>query len=144
MTTPGNRLFASTRLLIMVVIVLLAQTVWQEQRARGLKRDLARAREQFDASVSQEALERLNGRRADIVSTLAWLDEFYRSDAGLRRANGLWLADRKQPDFEAVGAWVFDVYLRARVGGATEEAARKSLEEAIRGTDEWRRVHAEK
>lgn len=85
---------------------------------------------------------RLRGRRADVVQAIAWLHEYYASDRGRRRPNGLWLADRKQPDFEAIGAWIFDVYLNERVAGKTEQQARQAIEDAIRSSDEWRRVHA--
>ena len=44
---------------------------------------------------------------------------------GLRRADGLWRADQKQPDFEALGAWIIDVYLNARVEGKTDEEAQE-------------------
>jgi len=66
------------------------------------------------------------------------------SDEGLRRADGLWRADQKQPDFEALGAWVIDVYLNARVAGKTDAEAKQMIKDAIQGSDEWRRVHAPK
>ena len=78
------------------------------------------------------------------VQAAQWLHEYYKSDAGLKRPNGLWREDQKQPDFEAVGAWLYDVYLNARVQGKSEDEARKLITDAIQGSDEWRRVHAKK
>jgi hypothetical protein len=73
-----------------------------------------------------------------------WLHHYYASDEGLKRANGLWRADQKQPDFEAFGAWVIDVYLNARVEGKTDAEAKQMITDAIQSSDEWKRVHAAK
>jgi hypothetical protein len=37
--------------------------------------------------------------------------------------------------------WVFDVYLRNRLKGQSEEQARRSVEDAIKQSDEWRTKH---
>jgi len=96
---------------------------------------------QFEAQVGKLAAEKLKGQRANVLQAAQWLHEYYKSDEGLKRADGLWRPDQKQPDFEALGAWIFDVYLNARVEGKTEEEARKMITDAIRGSDEWHRVH---
>jgi hypothetical protein len=75
------------------------------------------------------------------MNAAQWLHDYYGSDEGLRRPDGLWRADQKQPDFEALGAWIIDVYLNARVEGRTDEEARQMIRTAIQGSDEWRRVH---
>jgi hypothetical protein len=50
-----------------------------------------------------------------------WLQQYYKSDEGLRRANGLWIAEQGKVDAEAIGAWIFDFYMNRRVAGASEE-----------------------
>jgi hypothetical protein len=133
---------AVTTLLLIVVVILLGQAVWQQTRLRSLKAQLGYALRHSDEQAGRMASERLLGRREDIVRTSQWLHDYYASDEGLRRSDGLWLRDQKKPDFEAIGAWVFDVYLTARVNGASDADARQAIVDAIHGTDEWRRVHA--
>ncbi len=133
---------AVTTLLLIVVVILLGQAVWQYTRIQSLKAQLADALRHVDEQAGRIAAQRLLGRREDIVRTSQWLHEYYASDEGLRRPDGLWLPDQKKPDFEAIGAWVFDVYLNARVKGASDADARQAVVDAIHGTDEWRRVHA--
>ncbi len=134
----------SVTLLAIVVVILLAQATWQEVRVHALRSQLEQSRHQFDADVAKVATGRLRAHRAEIVQAQQWLHDFYASPEGLHRPNGLWRDDRKQPDFEAIGTWVFDVYLTARVGGASAADARRTVEDAIRGSDEWKRVHAPK
>lgn len=133
---------ATTGILLAVIVILVGQAVWQQRRLQQLRFDLGFQQRHFDEQVGRLAMERLRGRRGEVVQAIAWLHEYYASDRGLRRPNGLWLADRKQPDFEAIGAWIFDVYLHERVAGKTEEQARQAIEDAIRSSDEWRKVHA--
>ncbi len=56
--------------------------------------------------------------------------------------DGLWGATTKQVDTEAIGTWILDVYLKARVSGMSDAEARQRIADAIRGSDEWRRAHA--
>jgi hypothetical protein len=56
-----------------------------------------------------------------------------------RRPAGLWFND--QPDFEGIGAWLLDVYLSARIEGASEEEARQRVIDQIQQTEEWRQGH---
>jgi hypothetical protein len=37
--------------------------------------------------------------------------------------------------------WVFDVYLRRRLKGDTEDQARHAVESALRQSEEWRNKH---
>jgi hypothetical protein len=131
-----------TTILFVVVVVLIGQVYWQQRRIQQLQFSMEFQQRQFDEQAGTLAVEKLKGRRADVVQAAQWLHDYYKSDEGLRRADGLWRADQKQPDFEAIGAWVYDVYLNARVEGKTEEEARKLVTDAIQGSDEWRRVHA--
>jgi len=131
-------------LLVVVVLILLGQIVWQQTRVWRLEAEVAQALSQVDDRAAKIALDRLQGRREDLVRTVDWLQQYYRSDEGLRRPNGLWIADRNQVDAEAIGAWIFDFYMNRRVSGASEAEARQAVIDAIRGTDEWQRVHADK
>jgi len=127
--------------LLVVIVVLLGQVAWQAWRIENLKVDVSYNRRHIEEQAGRLSSELLKGRRGEIVQATQWLHEFYASDRGLRRANGLWLAPQNQPDFEAIGAWIFDVYLTARVNGASDEAARRAIADAIKATDEWRRAH---
>jgi transcriptional regulator with XRE-family HTH domain len=128
--------------LIFVILVLLGQVAWQARRIEALKSELGFTQRHLEERAGDLAAERLNGRREDIVRAAQWLHEFYGSADGLRRPEGLWLSQQKQPDFEALRAWVFDVYLNARVHGASDADARQAVVDAIKGTDEWRQAHA--
>jgi len=128
--------------LVSVIVILLGQVVWQMWRIERLKNEIGFTNRHLEERAGELAAERLHGHREDIVRASQWLHEFYGSADGLRRPEGLWLAQQRQPDFEALGAWVFDVYLNARVNGASDADARQAVVDAIKGTDEWRRVHA--
>lgn len=130
-----------TTLLLVVVVVLGGWVYWQNRRIAQLESTMEFQQRQFEAQVGKLAAEKLKGQRANVLQAAQWLHEYYKSDEGLKRADGLWRPDQKQPDFEALGAWIFDVYLNARVEGKTEEEARKMITDAIRGSDEWHRVH---
>ena len=138
-TPPASR--RSTILLIVAVVILLAQIAREERIIHRLKSDNAAVLSEVEKRAAATASERLQGHREDIVRAAQTLQDFYHSDEGLRRPDGLWLAEQHQVDTEAIGVWIFDVYLKARINGATDEEARKQMTDAIRGTDEWRRVH---
>jgi hypothetical protein len=133
-----------TTVLVVVVIVLIGQVYWQRNRIAQQQNAMEFQQRQFDEQAGQLAAERLKGYRSDIMQAAQWLHEYYASDEGLRRPDGLWRGDQKQPDFEAIGAWVMDVYLNARVEGKTDEQAKQMIKDAIQGSDEWKRVHAPK
>ncbi len=133
-----------TTILLIVVVVLIGQVYWQNRRIAQLQSSMEFQQRQFEAQVGKLAAEKLKNQRANVLQAAQWLHDYYKSDEGLRRPDGLWRADQKQPDFEALGAWIFDVYLNARVEGKSDEEARKLITDAIQGSDEWRRVHATK
>ena len=57
------------------------------------------------------------------------------------RPNGLYNADAQKVDAEAIGTWILDVYLQARIAGKSDAEARQSIADAIKGSDEWRSKH---
>ena len=125
----------------LVILALLGQAAWQGMRISGLKAEVDQARRELNTRVERMALEKLQERREDLVAAVAFVDEFYRSPEGLQRPEGLWQADAKRVDAEAIGTWVLDVYLKARIGGATDAEARQTIADNIKGSDEWRRKH---
>jgi hypothetical protein len=133
-----------TTILVVVVVILIGQVYWQQRRITQMQSAMDFQQRQFDEQAGKLAAEKLKGHRADVMQAAQWLHQYYASDAGLRRADGLWRSDQKQPDFEAIGAWVIDVYLNARIEGKTDEEAKKMITDAIQGSDEWRRVHESK
>jgi hypothetical protein len=125
---------------LVAVLVLGAVVVWQFVAIRGLRdaRDMAQA-ETEQMRVENERLREIPRRREEMVGAGRWLHEFYQSEEGLGRKEGLWF--NNQPDFEGIGAWLLDVYLSARIEGASEEDARQRVVDQIQQTDEWRQGH---
>ena len=79
-----------------------------------------------------------------MVQAVAFVDDLYRSPDGLMRPAGLYNPDAKRVDAEAIGTWILDVYLQARIAGKSDAEARQSIADAIKGSDEWRRKHPSK
>jgi hypothetical protein len=136
-----RRLKIANTVLAVAVLVLLGQAAYQTMQMSGLRAELEQSRRDLETRVERLALEKLKTRREEMVAAVQWLDDFYRAPEGLQRPNGLWRADINKPDAEAIGVWVLDVYLAARIGGASDAEARKAIEDAIRGSDEWRQKH---
>ena len=136
-----RRLKTANTLLALAVLVLLGQAAWQAMNTSALRAQLAQAQRDLDTRVERMAAEKLKARREEMVAAVQWLEEFYRAPEGLQRPNGLWRADINKTDAEAIGVWVLDVYLQSRIGGASDAEARKAIEDAIRGSDEWKQKH---
>jgi hypothetical protein len=136
-----QRLQIMNTILAIVVLGLLGVLAWQGLRINGLNADLQQAERSLASAVERMAGERLkNLRREEMVAAVQWLDDFYRAPEGLQRPMGLWRPDNK-PDAEAIGVWVLDVYLQARLAGKSDAEARQAIVDQIRGTDEWRQKH---
>jgi len=136
-----RRLKTANTLLAIVILVLLGQAAWQAMQISGLKAELEQSQRALEGRVESLAAEKLKFRREEMVSIVQWLDEFYRSQDGLQRPGGLVNASTNRADGEAIGVWVLDVYLKARIEGASEEEARQQVANQIKGTDEWRLKH---
>ena len=137
----SQRLKTANTLLALVILVLLGQAAWQAMRISALKAVVDQSQRALENRADRLAVEKLAFPREELASTVQWLDEFYRAQDGLQRPGGLVNASTSQIDGEAIGAWVLDVYLKARIEGATPDVARQRVAENIRGTDEWRRKH---
>lgn len=144
MTSERNDfLKRANTVLALAVLVLLGYSAWQAMRVSGLRAELAQAERALENSVDRRATERLKTlRREEMVGAIGWLDDVYRSADGLQRPGGLWRADANKPDAEGIGVWILDVYLQARVTGASAADARQAVLDQIKGTDEWRQKHA--
>jgi hypothetical protein len=73
--------------------------------------------------------------RGEFLRTLHRLDVYYTSWNGLQRPNGMSI--NGAPDFEAIAAWVFGVYLNARLSGQSPETSWDRIIAIIQSTVEW-------
>ena len=124
-----------------VILVLLGQVAWQEMRISSLKADIEQTKRELTTRVERMANDKLQSHREEMVGAVAFVDELYRSADGLQRPGGLYIPDAKRVDAEAIGTWILDVYMQARIAGKTDAEARQSITDAIKGSDEWRRKH---
>lgn len=136
-----RRLRILNTVLAIVILLLFGRIAWQETRINR-EFDLAEVQRQLDVGVERLATERLKAlRREEMVAVVQWLDDYYRSADGLQRPGGLCRADICRPDGEAIGVWILDVYLQARMAGKFDEEARRAVVDQVRATDEWRLKH---
>src|SRR5262245_1361287 len=108
-----------TRILAVAAALLAALVVHQYSRIGQLNAQLADAQTQAVGQARVIVTNSLEGSGPEIQRTLEWLNDFYKSRDGLQRPNGLWIANH--PDWEGISVWVFDVYLRHRLKGDSEE-----------------------
>ncbi len=134
------------RILLGLVVVLGLTACVLYLNNRDLRSEVERTRidsEEMQRLVDQRArklmVDAVRDRRHDMIAAGQWLHSFYQSDEGLKRPDGLWID--KHPDFEGIGAWLFDVYLADRLLGNDDAAARKKVVDGIRQSDEWRQKH---
>lgn len=137
----SRRLKTTNTVLAIVILVLLGHAAWQSMRMSALRAELEQSHRALETRVESLAAEKVKFRREEMVAIVQWLDEFYRSSEGLQRPGGLVNTSTNQTDGEALGVWILDVYLQARIGGASEEEARQRVADNIKATDEWRRKH---
>jgi hypothetical protein len=128
-----------TRSLAVATALLAALVLYEYSRIGRLRADLAQAQRQSVVDARAKVAASMEGQGPEIQRTMAWLHEFYKSPEGLQRPDGLWVGGH--PDFEGLSAWVFEVYLRGRLRGLTEDQARQAIVDAIKRSDEWRAKH---
>jgi hypothetical protein len=121
------------KLLAAIVVGLGVLALYQWSVTRSLRAELA------DKGRVLSACRQTIPTRAEITAAAQWLHEYYQSQDGLQRPQGLWIGDR--PDFEGVSAWILDVYVWSRAEGASDEEARQRIVRAIQGSDEWKLKH---
>ena len=128
-----------TRILSVAAALLALLVVHQYNRIGELRDQLADARAHAAAEARASVADSMEGQGAEIQRTMQWLNDFYKAPDGLGRAGGLWIDGH--PDYVGISVWVFDVYLRDRLKGHSEDQARRSVEDAIKQSDEWREKH---
>ena len=129
-----------TRILAVATALLAALVVHQYNRIGDLRLQVAEAQTTAGLQARVLAADSMEGQGAEVQRAMEWLNDFYKSADGLQRSEGLWIRDH--PDFEGISTWVFDVYVRHRLRGETEEQARQTVMDAIKQSDEWRAKHA--
>jgi hypothetical protein len=134
------------RIWLSAVVVLGMTVCVQYLNNRDLRSELARARidpaelqKRVDQRAARLVVDAVRDRRHDMIAAGQWLHSFYQADEGLKRPEGLWID--KHPDFEGIGAWLFDVYLASRLAGADDAEARKRVMNGIQLSDEWKQKH---
>jgi hypothetical protein len=137
----SSRLRTTNTLMARVILLLLGQVAWQQMRIGSLKADLDQAKRELTTRVEKLATEKVQSHREEMVAAVAFVDDLYRSQDGLQRPGGLYLPDAHRVDAEAIGTWVLDVYMQARIAGKSDAEARQSIADAIKGSDEWHRKH---
>lgn len=75
--------------------------------------------------------------RGEFFDEMMELDRFYTIELG--RPNGL--SRDQKPDFEGLAAWIFDIYLNARLAGKSKSEARDLYQAEIKKSTEWRDKH---
>lgn len=140
----GSRLRTTNNLMAIVILLLLGQMAWQEMRISGLKTDVSQVRRELDSRAERLANDKVQQRRPELVSAVAFVDDLYRSADGLQRPGGLYNLERQRIDAEAIGTWILDVYMKARIEGKSDAEARQAISDAVRDSEEWRSKHQAK
>ena len=141
-TVRASRLRATNTFMAVVILLLLGQAAWQEMRISSMKAEVDQAQRDVTAKAERLANDKVKGHREELVAAVAFVDDLYRSAEGLQRPGGLYSTDAQRIDAEAIGTWILDVYMQARIAGKSDAEARQSIADAIKGSDEWRRKHA--
>lgn len=128
-----------TRVLAVATALFAAFAVHQYNTVGRLQNDLRGAEERFATRARIMASESMEGQGAEIQRVMKWLNDYYQSADGLRRPEGLWIDGH--PDYEGLSVWIFDVYVRRRLQGDTEDQARTAVETAIKQSAEWKQKH---
>lgn len=138
----ASRLRATNSFMALAILVLLGQIAWQQARISSLKAEVEQSRRELTTRAEKLATEKVQSHRQDMVAAVAFVDDLYRSPDGLQRPGGLYMPDAQRVDAEAIGTWILDVYMQARIAGKSDAEARQSIADAIKGSDEWRRKHS--
>jgi len=131
-----------TKALAVVTALLAVLVIHQYNQIGDLRAQVIDTEKRAVAQARSITADSMDGTDAEIVRTTSWLNQLYKAADGLQRPDGVWKDG--QPDYEGLGHWVFDVYLRDRLRGKTEDEARKDIEDQIKGSDEWRTKHRAK
>lgn len=128
-----------TRILAVATALMAALVIHLYNQIGQLNAQIADLQAQAVTRARAVVADSMDGQGAEMQRLMAWLNDFYKATDGLQRKEGLWI--NGHPDFEGIGVWVFDVYLRNRLKGQSEDQARQSVEKAIQASDEWKQKH---
>lgn len=128
-----------TRALAVVTAFLAVLVIHQYTLIGDLRNQVTAAQTRAVEQARAAVADSMEGQGAEVQRVMTWLHEFYKSPDGLQRPEGLWIHDH--PDYEGLSVWIFDVYLRHRLKGETEEQARQAIENAVKQSEEWRIKH---
>jgi hypothetical protein len=128
-----------TRALAVATAFLAVLVIHQYTLIGNLRNEVTVAQTQAVERARRAVADSMEGQGAEVQRVMAWLNEFYKSPEGLQRPEGLWIHGR--PDYEGLSVWIFDVYLRQRLKGQTEEQARQTIENAVKQSEDWRAKH---
>lgn len=129
----------ATRILAVSTVLLAALFLHQYSQTADLRAELAVARSQAASQARASIIQSIADLGPDCQRAMSWLDGYYRGPEGLQRPQGLWVADH--PDYQAIGVWIIEGYLRRRLAGESDEDARRAIAAAIQQTEEWRSKH---
>src|SRR5580704_14896209 len=108
-----------TRILAVATALLAVFAIDEYNTIGQLRSDLAATEARVALEARSMAAESMKGQGPEVQRVIAWLNDFYKSPDGLNRPEGLWIDDH--PDYEGLSGWIFDVYVRHRLQGETEE-----------------------
>ena len=128
-----------SRILAVATALLAALVIQQYNRIGQLRLEVTAAQTTALEKARALVADSMQSQGAEMQREMTWLHDFYKSPDGLQRPEGLWIAGH--PDFEGISAWVFDVYLRHRLRGESEEQAHQAIVDAIKQSEEWRTKH---
>jgi hypothetical protein len=128
-----------TRVLAVATALLAALVIHLYNQVGQLRAQVADAQTQAVQRARSIASDSMEGQAAEIERVTKWLHDFYKAPDGLQRPEGLWIEGH--PDFGGISAWVFEVYVRNRLKGLSEDQARQEIENLIKQSDEWRSKH---
>lgn len=128
-----------TRVLAVATALLAALVIHLYNQVGQLRTEVADAQTQAVQRARAITADSLEGQAAEIERVTKWLNDFYKAPDGLQRPEGLWIDGH--PDFGGISAWVFEVYVRNRLKGLSEDQARQQVEKLIKESEEWRTKH---
>lgn len=128
-----------TRVLAVSTALLAVFVIHQYTTIGELRNQVTAAQTRAAEQARSAVADSMDGQGPEIQRAMTWLNDFYKSPDGLQRPEGLWIHDH--PDYEGLSVWIFDVYLRRRLKGDTEEQARQAIEKTVKQSEEWRTKH---
>lgn len=128
-----------TRVLLVTIAALLTIAISERTTIAELRAEVLRAQARAVIDARAIAADSMGGDVAEVKRTLVWLNALYSERDGLQRPNGLWIDGH--PDYEAISAWVFDVYLRRRMKDEPEDRIRADIYGTIQQSAEYRSKH---